>query len=73
MTLDDWLSNNKVSAEQFGRSLGVTGEAVRNWRSGKRFPETMHVEAIIKATNGAVTANDLHAACLSQSATGKAA
>lgn len=49
---------------QFSEPGGrLTGEAVRYWKLGKRMPKTEWVSAIQAATQGQVTANDLHAAC----------
>ena len=64
MTLDDWIRNNGLDAEKFGKSLNLTGQSVRRYRSGERMPDAETVEQIRIATNGAVTIADLHQAHL---------
>lgn len=60
MKLDAWLSQSGLSAEAFGRQLGVSGQAVRRWCSGERAPNAEMVETISAATDGLVTAQDIH-------------
>ena len=65
MTLDQWLTEQKINSEEFGRRIGSTGEAVRKWRAGERMPEPEMVETIRIATKDSVTVSDLHLARLS--------
>lgn len=60
MKLSAWLADNKKSAEQLGKELGCTGQAVRRWCSGDRMPDASMIEKIEIATGGAVTLQDLH-------------
>ena len=60
MTLDSWLTEKKLKSEEFAAMIGTTGEAVRRYRTGHRFPEPMIVESIVNATDGEVTVQDLH-------------
>lgn len=53
--------------------LSLSGVAVRHWASGSRMPGTILINLIIKATNGAVKANDLHLACVEYQAMTEAA
>lgn len=64
MTLDHWLTSQKISAEEFGKLLGCSGQAVRYWRAGARMPDADMVEKISAATGGQVTVQDLHDARL---------
>lgn len=60
MTLSEWLREPKKSAEQFGKELGVSGQAVRRWCSGERMPDAEMIERIVGATSGQVTIQDIH-------------
>lgn len=60
MTLDHWLTSNGISAEDFGKTLGFSGQAVRYWRSGSRMPDANVVQRIVDATDGAVSVIDMH-------------
>ncbi len=61
MDLASWLTEQNKKAEQFGRELGVSGQAVRRWCSGERMPDATTIESIRTATNDQVTVQDLHA------------
>ena len=61
MTLDQWLTGMRRSAEDFGKELGCSGQAVRHWRTGARMPDAEMAETIRTKTAGAVTIADLHA------------
>ena len=58
MTLDRYLTDNNLSNAAFGVLIGVSGEAVRRYRNGTRWPDRETLLAIEKATRGRVTAND---------------
>lgn len=60
MTLDQWLNSRKISAEEFGKTLDCSGQAVRYWRSGLRAPDADMAAKIVAATEGEVTVQDLH-------------
>jgi transcriptional regulator with XRE-family HTH domain len=60
MTLDHWLTLHKRSAEDFGKELGCSGQAVRHWRLGARSPDAEMLEKIVAATAGEVTVLDMH-------------
>ena len=60
MTLDDWMTERKMTAEELGKTLDCSGQAVRRYRSGERMPDTEMAEKIIEISNGAVTVEDMH-------------
>lgn len=60
MTLDKWLTNQEMNAEAFGRLIGVTGQAVRRYRSGERMPDAKTVSRILERTGGQVTGSEMH-------------
>lgn len=60
MTLDHWLTLEKRNAEDFGKALGCSGQAVRHWRAGARMPDADMRERIVAATGGAVSVQDMH-------------
>lgn len=61
MTLDHWLTSNGITAEDLGKRLGKSGQAVRYWRFGQRAPDADIVDRIVKETDGAVTVDAMHA------------
>lgn len=60
MTLDQFLRSSKFSVEEFALKIGVTSEAVRRYRSGRRMPEPLIAQRIVDASKGRVTIQDLH-------------
>lgn len=64
MKLRHWLKERRIKAEQFGRTLDTTGQAVRRYASGERMPDAIMVEKIVAATKGEVSVTDLHEARL---------
>ena len=58
MMLGAYLREKKLSAAAFARQVGRSRSAVGRWVSGSRFPEPASLRAIIRATGGAVTADD---------------
>lgn len=65
MKLTDWLAAGGLSPEKFAKEIGVTGEAVRRYRTGARMPGPEIAQKIYLATQGEVTVQDLHEQCLS--------
>lgn len=57
MTLTKYLEANKITPLQFARQIGVDQITVYRWSKGHRFPRK-HIQKIMKATGGKVTAND---------------
>jgi transcriptional regulator with XRE-family HTH domain len=64
MTLDVWMTAQNVTNTEFAVLIGVTRQALSRYRLGERMPDAEMVEKIEKATGGAVTVADLHAARL---------
>ncbi len=62
MTLEQYLSNSELSNAGFGELIGVTRMAVLRYRDGSRMPEPEIAAKIVKATDGAVTIEDMHRA-----------
>ena len=58
MKISEYLRSLKLSPEKFARDIGVSGQAVRRYMDGGRFPRVDVLERITKATHGKVTAND---------------
>lgn len=59
MKLADWLKQTGTKRYAFAEMIGVQASMISDYCSGRTWPGRDKVEAIIKATNGAVTANDL--------------
>ena len=59
MKLADWLKQTKTRRYQLAALIGVTPSVITDYCEGRIWPGRDKIEAIIKATNGAVTANDL--------------
>lgn len=57
-TLDIYLRNQGITNSDFGARIGKSGEAVRRYRSGDRWPDRETMQLIFSATDGAVTPND---------------
>ena len=58
MTLDDWMTENNVTADYLATELGVTAAAVRLWRRGLRVPRTNILANIRQVTGLAVQPED---------------
>jgi hypothetical protein len=54
--LDRYLTENDLTNAEFGVRIGVTGEAVRLYRTGQRHPKPEHMVEIIRETGGRVSA-----------------
>jgi DNA-binding transcriptional regulator YdaS (Cro superfamily) len=59
MTLRDYLTKHNLSLGNFAQRIGVTREAVRLWARKARTPRNAQMVAIMRATNGEVTAQEL--------------
>ena len=57
MKLDAYLKTNDISEQKFAEQIGVSQQAVHRYRTG-RVPTPEVMQAIIKVTAGAVTADD---------------
>ncbi len=58
MKLAEYLTRQNLLPQAFAERIGVSGEAVRLWINGSRTPRPAQMQAILAATNGAVTPND---------------
>lgn len=58
MKLDAYLTETKTSKKALADALGVTEEAVRLWVTGQRKPRQEQLDALHRATEGRVSAND---------------
>lgn len=59
MKLADWLKSTGTKRYAFAEAIGVRASMITEYCEGRMWPGRDKVEAIVKATNGAVTANDL--------------
>jgi transcriptional regulator with XRE-family HTH domain len=57
MKLTDYMKRHKIDRYQFAEMIGVDRVSVYRWETGKAFP-IRHLEKIVAATKGKVTAND---------------
>ena len=60
MLLIEYLSDHDITITDFAKSIGCSRPAVSYWLAGKTRPTPHHTKKIAKATDGSVTANDLH-------------
>ena len=67
MTLDEYLTTNGISGAAFAERIGVNAATVYRIKTGRVFPHRSTLAAIVEATEGAVTANDLVATAVSGS------
>lgn len=58
MKLSQYLSAHKLTLAEFGKRIGKTPSAVKMLRDGTIWPAQETAEAIARATDGQVTAND---------------
>ncbi len=63
MKLSDWLDlpnpdGSRKRRDEFAKSIDVTPQMISNYCAGRMWPGRERMEAIVKATNGEVTAND---------------
>ena len=59
MTLDEYLSRDGVTATDLAAKAGTTGATITRLLYGEQQPSTAMVKAIVEATGGKVTAQDL--------------
>lgn len=59
MRLADWLKQTNTLRYVFAEKIGVSASVVTDYCEGRIWPGKDKIEAIVKATRGAVTANDL--------------
>lgn len=59
MTLKDYLDQNNMSLQAFGDRCGVSAPTVLRIRDGVNMPSRRTLQAIVDATDGAVTVQDL--------------
>lgn len=63
MRLSDYLERTNTTLEQLGAKLGVSHTTVHRWAHGRHIPRSKGLmEALVKATGGAVTPADFFAA-----------
>lgn len=62
MDLQDWLTLRGITASAFAELAGLDQGHLSRIMRGERWPKTETIAAISKATDGKVTADDLHAA-----------
>lgn len=58
MDLRSYRKQHAISLNEMGQRIGVTGVTVHRWEVGKVRPGLSAIEAIQRATDGAVTASD---------------
>lgn len=56
--LSEYLKDRNLSRAEFGNIIGVSQVAITRYINGLRIPRSVHLEAIAKATDGAVKPND---------------
>lgn len=62
MNLTEWRKLKGVTLAQFGETVGRSHVSIMRLERGEQWPGAKVIAAIIEATEGAVTADDLHAA-----------
>jgi len=68
MTLADYLEQNGLTQAAFAARIDAHPITVNRWATGRVMPRRPQIEAIEKATAGAVTASDLVSAFMRASA-----
>ena len=58
MQLKTYLDDAKLTLDEFGKRVGVSGVTVHRWATGKNRPAWEVLPKIAQATSGAVTAAD---------------
>ena len=59
MTLKEYLTQNNLSLKMFGDRCGLSAPTVLRARDGINIPSRRTLQAIVTATNGAVSIQDL--------------
>ena len=60
MKIKDFLSDEKITQEQFAEMVGVSQATVSRWCDGFQKPASSLMTKILIATKGKVTANDFY-------------
>ena len=60
MKLREYLKAEKITLTAFAEQVGVTPVALYRYMAGVRQPRRETVDKIVAASNGSVTAGDLH-------------
>lgn len=55
-----YLQNADISIGSFAEQVGVSAQTIYRYLSGDRFPHYRVMQRIMKATQGAITANEMH-------------
>ena len=58
MTLTEYLEQQELDAARFAERIGVSGEAVRRYARGERFPRKAIMRRIVEATGAPVGPQD---------------
>lgn len=58
MTLDQYLTEAKITEAEFGRQVGLSQSQINRIRLGASYPSWEKIPAITKATKGRVRAAD---------------
>lgn len=58
MKIKDYLKQERLSPDQFGRMVGVDGSTVRRWIAGDSRPRWRILAKITRQTNGLVRGAD---------------
>jgi len=59
MTLKDYLDRNGLSLKAFGERCGLSAPTILRARDGVNIPSRRTLQAIVSATDGAVSIQDL--------------
>lgn len=59
MTLNEYLKQNQLSLKGFADQCGLSAPTILRARDGINMPSRRTLEAIVRATGGVVTINDL--------------
>lgn len=56
----------RLTLDEFGALIGVSGEAVRKWEAGERIPRRTMMQRIHRVTGGAIAPADFYASAPQQ-------
>jgi transcriptional regulator with XRE-family HTH domain len=59
MTLKDYLTQHRLTLQAFGDQCGLSAPTVLRIRDGRNIPSRRTLQAIVDATDGAVTVQEL--------------
>lgn len=68
MRLGLWLDSRRIPRAAFARLVGVHPVTVTKWVTGTMLPRPEAMDAILRATDGAVAPNDFYEALKAQAA-----